>query len=308
MRPEVIAFANQVFVPVGLVLIMFSLGLTLRLSDFALVARARGLVLAGVLAHLFLLPVLGLSVGYLLGLRGEVALAVFIIAICPTGTTSNALTFVGGGNVALAVVLTAISSLVTVFTIPLLLSWSVPFFLAGRGTVPQLSIVDTGMKLMLMTLLPIATGMVVGQLAPQRSAWLARRLKPTAFIVLAGMIAFSIAVSFDVVMRSAAAVAPAMLVLNLTALASGLLIGRLLRVGPRDQMTLAIEVGVQNATLALFLTATVLGSIELSVSQNIYGVLMLLNASLLIQFFRRRIAGEAAVAPPATSPLRHSSQ
>src|SRR3546814_13942625 len=68
----------------------------------------------------------------------------FIIAICPAGTTSNALTFVGRGNVALAVVLTALSSLVTVFTIPVLLSWALPFFLEGGGrAVPDLSVPGT---------------------------------------------------------------------------------------------------------------------------------------------------------------------
>ena len=76
-------------------------------------------------------------------------------------------------------------------------------------------------------------------------------------------------------------------------MACGLLAGRLLRLDTRDRMTLAIETGVQNATLALFLTLTVLGSLPMAVTQNIYGVVMLLNATLLIRLFRRRIAREA---------------
>ncbi|WP_235538693.1 bile acid:sodium symporter family protein [Sphingomonas sp. Root710] len=290
----IIGFVNGVLIPIGLALIMFSMGLTLRLADFAFAAGLRRLVAVGVAAHMLLLPLLGLAVGRLFGLEHELALAVFIIAICPTGTTSNALTFVGGGNVALAVVLTAISSLITVFTIPLLLAWAIPHFMDGAGKLPELSMLDTIAKLVRITVLPIAIGMVVRSRWPDVSISLARKLKPTAFIVLLAMLGFSIAISFDMVIRNAIAVGPAMFALNVLALASGLLIGRLMKVGPRDQMTLAIEVGVQNATLALFLTATVLGSLELSISQNVYGVLMLANAGILIRLFRARIAAEAS--------------
>lgn len=287
-----IHFVNGVLIPIGLALIMFSMGLTLRLADFAFAAGMRRLVAVGVAAHMLLLPLLGLAVGRLFGLEHELALAVFIIAICPTGTTSNALTFVGGGNVALAVVLTAISSLITVFTIPLLLAWAIPHFMDGAGKLPELSMLDTIAKLVRITILPIAVGMVVHSRWPDFAVSLARKLKPTSFIVLIAMLGFSIAISFEMVVRNAIAVGPAMFALNVLALASGLLIGRLMKVGARDQMTLAIEVGVQNATLALFLTATVLGSLELSVSQNVYGVLMLANAGILIRLFRARIAAD----------------
>lgn len=288
----IIQFVNNALVPAGLALIMFSMGLTLRLADFAFAAGARRLVVAGILAHMLLLPLLGLAVGRMFGLEHELALAVFIIAICPTGTTSNALTFVGGGNVALAVMLTAISSLITVFTIPLLLSWAVPHFMQGAGKLAELSMLDTIAKLVRITVLPIALGMIARSRWPAFSISLAVRLKPTSFIVLVAMLGFSFVVSFDMVVRNAIAVGPAMFVLNVLALAGGLVIGRLLKASARDRMTLAIEVGVQNATLALFLTATVLGSLELSVSQNVYGIAMLANAAILIRLFRARIAGE----------------
>lgn len=292
MNEDIIRIVNQMVIPSGLALIMFSLGLTLRLADFGFVARARRLVAAGIGAHMLLLPLLGLFVCWMFGLEKEYALAVFIISICPTGTTSNALTFIGGGNVALAVVLTVISCFITVFTIPLLLSWGIPFFMEGSGNLPQISMLDTIGKLIRLTLLPISAGMIVRGRFPAFSASLARKLKPTSFLILAGMIAFSIAISFDMVVRNALAVGPAMFTLNILALACGLLIGRGLNVGMRDRMTLAIEVGVQNATLALFITATVLGSLELSVSQNIYGVLMLVNAGILIRICRTWIARE----------------
>ena len=297
MTENWIAFVNTVFVPVGLMLIMFSMGLTLALRDFAAAARGGRLVAAGVATHLLLLPLLGLAVGALFHLPPQLALGLFIISICPAGTTSNALTFVGRGNVALAVILTAITSLATVFTIPLLLSWALRWFLGeGAGRVPQLSVGSTMLQLARITLLPIAAGMIVRHLAPDLADRLARWLRPTAFVVLIVVIGFSVAVSLDMVLQNALAVAPAIYVLNLAATGAGLLIGRAVRAGSRDAMTLAIETGVQNATLAIFLTLTVLDSLPLAVTQNVYGVVMLLNATLLIRWFRRRIIAQAAAA------------
>ena len=291
MSEAAVAFFNTTLVPIGLMLIMFSMGLTLALRDFGLVVRHPVPVTAGFATHILLLPLLGLGIGLLFRLPPELALGLFIISICPAGTTSNALTFVGRGNVALAVILTALTSLVTVFTIPLLLSWAVPHFLAGQGgTVPTLSIPNTIMQLVRITVLPIVVGMIVRHFAPDFAARMARWLRPTAFVILVAVIAVSVLVSLEMVVQRLVAVTPAIIALNVSAMALGLLIGRLIGASPRDAMTLSIETGVQNVTLAIFLTLTVLNSMPLAVTQNIYGVVMILNATLLIRWWRRRIA------------------
>jgi BASS family bile acid:Na+ symporter len=293
MSPDSIALVNQLLVPCGLALIMFSMGLTLALRDFAGILAGGRAVAAGFGIHLLVLPLLGLGIGLLFRLPPELALGLFIVSICPAGTTSNALTFVGGGNLALAVVLTVLTSIVTVFTIPLLLRWAVPWFLgSGEAVVPQLNVLVTMAQLARITLLPIAAGMVVRRFAPDAAAEIARRLRPTALVVLVAVIGFSVAVSFDMVVENLLAATPAIFVLNISAMAAGLLAGRALRLDSRDRMTLAIETGVQNATLALFLTLTVLGSLPMAVTQNIYGVVMLANATVLIRWFRTRIARE----------------
>jgi BASS family bile acid:Na+ symporter len=287
-------FVTLVFVPAGLALIMFSLGLALSLADFAEVWRERRLVATGLIGQLFLMPLLALAVGLVFGLPPALALALFILGICPAGTTSNALTYVGGGNVALAVVLTALSSLVTVFSIPLLLQWALPHFLAG-GRVPHLSVLQTMGQLAKITLLPIAIGMAVRGFRPDWADRIGPWLKPLSLIVLIGVIGFSLVLSFNKVMVNFIAVAPATWVLNAAAMGCGLALGRVVRAGPRDAMTLAIEVGVHNATLAIFVTLQVLNDLTVAVTQNIYGVVMVLNALLLIRWFRPRIhAGGAA--------------
>ena len=288
-----IQFVNTAVVPVGLMLIMFSLGLTLALRDFVLVARRPLLVGAGFATHLLVLPLLGLAIGWLFALPPELALGLFIVSLCPAGTTSNAMTFVGRGNVALAVVLTALTSLVTVVTIPILLAWAVPWFLSGGGRdVPALSVPNVILQLIRITVLPILAGMLVRRFRPELAARMARWLRPTAFVILVVVIGFSVIVSLDMVLANLAGATPAIFALNLSAMAFGLLLGRAIGAGARDAMTLAIETGVQNVTLAIFLTLTVLGSLPLAVTQNIYGVVMLLNAGLLIRWWRGRIEAE----------------
>ncbi len=299
MSDEWIQFFNTAFVPIGLMLIMFSMGLTLALRDFVAVVREPKTVGAGFATHLLVLPLLGLAVGWLFQLPPELALGLFIISLCPAGTTSNALTFVGRGNVALAVMLTALTSLVTVFTIPLLLSWALPFFLGGREgvAVPTLSVPNTIMQLVRITVLPMIAGMIIHRFLPNAAARMARWLRPTAFVVLVVVIGTSVLVSAEMVLRNLIAATPAIYALNIAAMAFGLLLGRMIGASSRDAMTLSIETGVQNVTLAIFLTLNVLGSLPLAVTQNIYGVVMLLNASLLIRWWRKRIAAEAPEAP-----------
>jgi len=295
MSPAWIQFINTAIVPVGLMLVMFSLGLTLALRDFALVAKRPVLVGAGFATHLLVLPALGLLAGLVFRLPPEMALGLFIVSLCPAGTTSNAMTFVGRGNVALAVVLTALSSLVTVFTIPIVLSWAVPWFLEGGGRpVPGLDVLNIMRQLAQITLLPVALGMIVKRLAPDLAARLARWLRPTTFIIVIVVIGFSVIVSREMVLANLVGATPAIFALNLAAIGFGLLIGRAIGAGARDSMTLAIETSVQNVTLAIFLTLTVLDNLPLAVTQNIYGVVMILNATLLIRWWRGRIAAEAA--------------
>ncbi len=292
MSPAAIALVTTVFVPAALALIMFSLGLTLALSDFRLLLTNARTVLAGLAGQLLLMPLLALGIGMAFRLPPELALGLFVLGICPAGTTSNALTFVGRGNVALAVVLTALSSLVTVFTIPLLLGWALPHFLGGGGKVPHLSVPTTMIQLMLITVLPVTIGMIVRGWREALAARLARRLRPTALVVLIVVIAFSVLISLEMVVGNLVRAGPAIWALNVAATLAGVAIGSLIRADARDSMTLGIEVGVHNVTLAIFITATVLGSFPLAVIQNIYGVVMLLNAGILIRWFRPRIAAE----------------
>src|SRR3546814_18089589 len=124
--------------------------------------------------------------------------------------------------------------------------------------------------------------MLVHRFVPAAAVKMERWLRPTSLIVLIGVIAFSVAISLDMVLDNIVAAGPAIWTLNVAAMGAGLLLARAIGASSRDSMTIGIEVGVQHATLAIFLTLPVLGRLPLAVTQNIYGVIMCLHHFLLI--------------------------
>ena len=130
--------------------------------------------------------------------------------------------------------------------------------------------------------------MIVRRFLPDFADRLVPVLRPVAFIILVGVIVFAVAISAEMVLGNLVAVGPAIWVLNATAMLVGWLLGKAIGANRRDSMTLAIEVGVHNVTLAIFLTQTVLHSLPLALTQNVYGVVMLLNGTIFVRLLRDR--------------------
>lgn len=293
MSADSIVFVNSVIVPLGLIAIMFSMGLSLAPRDFGEVARNPRAVGAGLFGQLVLLPPLAVVIAWLFRLPPAMATGLFILAICPGGITSNAITYAARANVALAVVLTTASSLITVFTIPPLMNWALShYFVAGE--LPPLSVPRTMLQLAQMTLAPIVSGMLVRYLWPDAAARLTRWLRPASLVVLVAVIGFAVAISFGLVLDNLLRAGPAAYVLNVASMGIGLGLAALLRLERNDSLTVAIEVGIHNATMATFLSLSVLREMSLAITPTIYGIIMIVNAGLLVRWLRGRAAAAAA--------------
>lgn len=285
MSESSITFVNTVLVPGGLIAIMFSLGLTLTLADFGRLFERPRAILAGLSGQFLALPLLGLLIAALFRLPPEMAMGLFILSVSPAGVTSNAVTFAARGNVALAVTLTTLTSIITVVTTPLLIAWALGFYFGG-GDAPELSVSRTMAQLFQMTVLPIALGMLVRRFAPGIADRLVKWLRPTSIIILIAVILFSVLISAELVLANLIHAGPAAWLLNIAAMCVGVLIARAFRLDDTDSMTVGIEVGVQNATMATFLSLSVLNSWALAITPTIYGVLMIMNAGFLVRYFR----------------------
>ena len=284
---------SSLLLPLSLALIMFSLGLGLTPADFGRIVRQPRALLVGVVCHFVLLPLVCFTMIKVSGMAGVFAVGFMILAASPTGTTSNLLTYLARGDVALALSFTAVASVLTIFTLPLIVAFALDHFAGSAQTVRA----PAGMmmaQIFIMLGLPVAIGMFV------RHRWTARALRIEPVATRIATVLFIIIVLGAVSKNWAAlrdnfgTLAPFAISLNLLMLAIGFGVARLARLSRQQSVTLGIETSVQNATLAMVIASTVLKQDQMAVPGALYGVLMYAGGLLFAWLMRRQ-------APKATA-------
>ena len=160
---------TTVFLPLALFIIMLGMGLGLTLNDFKRVLSEPRAVILGLIAQLIVLPCGGFLLAMIFPLSPELAVGVMILAACPGGPTSNMVTYLVKGNVALSITLTAISSLITVFTIPLVVNLAMQNFME-EAVALQLPFLKTVIQIAVITFVPVTIGMLLHNYVPQVAA------------------------------------------------------------------------------------------------------------------------------------------
>ena len=183
-------FLSAVFLPLALFFIMMGMGLGLKLVDFKRVLVEPKGVILGLVAQLIVLPLVGFVLASIFPLTPELAVGVIILAACPGGATSNVISYLVRGNVALPITLTAISSLVTIISIPLVINLGMQMFM-GADTTLQLPILTTITQIAVITLLPISLGMFINKSQPRLAAKLENIVKWLSLFFL-GLIFFGL--------------------------------------------------------------------------------------------------------------------
>lgn len=278
----------ETLLPVGLAFIMFAIGLGLTVDDFRRILRdPRGLGL-GVANQLVLLPLIGAALVLAFPGRPEFALGIMVLAACPGGITSNLLTLLAGGNTALSVSMTAISSLAGILTIPLVLGLSQQLLLGGETAAIQLPMERIIASVVVVTALPMLLGMGLNH----RWGTLARRLRPLTRHLSTGIFALIVVGAFwsqrHTMVTHFAEVGPYVGALNVGTMALGLISARLLSLGRADGVAISMECGLQNAALAIFIAISVLGLPAVMVPAIIYALIMNVSAAGLIAWSRAK--------------------
>ena len=269
------SFLTAVFLPLALFIIMLGMGLSLTLDDYKGVLIYPKAVVIGLVSQLVILPIVGFGIASMFPLNPELAVGVMILVACPGGATSNMITFLAEGDVALSVTLTAISSLITVFTIPLIVNFAMQTFL-GAGTTLQLPVLNTVVQIAVMTLLPLAIGMVVNRYAPGIAAKANKPVKWLSLFFLSVVITGIIFQERDNFLPSVMAVGWVTLVLNVATMTLGFAIATLAKLGEKRARAITVEVGIQNGTLAIAIASspTLLNNPTMAVPAAIYSLLM----------------------------------
>jgi len=280
----------NVVLPLSLAIIMFSLGIGLTLADFKRVAE-RGWVLAiGATCQIIFLPITAYLIIALFGLTGALAAGVMLIALCPGGVTSNVVTRLAGGDVALSVSLTALISLVSILTVPVMIGWAVVHFMGADA--PDISVTTLAFAMFLLTMLPVILGMVLRHIATP----LADRIEPVlikvASVLFILIILAAIASNWALLIANAGTLGPALMALNLSTMIGGLLIATALGLTLRERKTISIEVGIQNGSLGITLAPLIVGASNgiptIGLPSAMYGVIMYITAIPFVLWLKGR--------------------
>lgn len=284
-----------VLLPLILAFIMFSLGLGLTLGDFRRILVQPKALVVGVVCHFVLLPLVCFAMLKLVGMGGALAVGFMIVAACPTGATSNLLTYLARGDVALALGFTAMASVLTIFTLPVIVTWALAHFMATDGAVP----VPVGF-LMAQVALVMGLPVGLGMLARARWAAWALRVEPTATriatVLFVIILVLAVVKNFATVQAHLITLAPMALALNLTMLSVGFAVAWAARLPRRQAVTLGIETAVQNAALSLVVASSVLNDGDMAIPGAIYGVNMYVGGLLFAWVMRRFVVPPEAVA------------
>lgn len=278
---------SQVILPLSLFVIMMGMGLSLKVGDFSTVAQKPKAMLLGISMQLLLLPCLALLLVSLFQLPAMIAVGFFIIALCPSGTTSNLFTYLAKGDVALSISLTALVSLVTPFTIPLALVVLMELYL-GEGQSIELPVLKTIIQLLVITVLPILLGMIINKKAPIFAAKADKPLRVFSVVFLFGIILSIIIKNIEVIPPYFMQAGFPALLLNLLSMLLGYNIAKFAKLNDKQSKTIGLEVGIQNGTTALLISLTILQNTEMSIAPTVYSLLMFLTGGLFAKLLSNR--------------------
>jgi BASS family bile acid:Na+ symporter len=277
---------TDVLLPLALAFIMFALGIGLTLDDFTRVARQPRDFLIGAAAQMLLLPLVAFTLVTLWPMHPELALGVIIIAAAPGGVTSNILTAFAKGDVALSISLTAITSLLSVLTVPLIVTAAYAH-LIGDAASQDVSITRTALSVFAIVTVPVLLGLAVRRFADGfalRFEPAARKVSTVLFVVvLAGAILQERA---NIVTYFAQA-GLITLTLNIAMMALAYLLALLFASGPRQRTAISLECGLQNGTLAIAVAALLFGGGLATVPAATYSLIMFATGLIFVAALRR---------------------
>ena len=271
--------------PVCLAIIMFGLGLGLTVSDFTRLLKIPRDFIVGFFGQVILLPIVAFILIQIISLPPEIALGTMIIAAAPGGVMSNILTKFANGDVALSISLTAVVSLISVITVPLIVYNSAGFL--GIEIVKEISMLNIALKMFVAVTVPVIFGMIVRALMTDfivSKTLLVQRLSLILFLVIFAAIWVEEWDRITSFIQRAGLIA---LILNLTMIFLGYYLAKFLASGVEQRKCISLECGLQNGTLALFVTTQLFDDVVFAVPTAAYALIMFTTATIFVLIVRK---------------------
>ncbi|MCK5839078.1 MAG: bile acid:sodium symporter family protein [Bacteroidales bacterium] len=267
----------------SLIIIMLGMGLSLVIEDFKRILIYPKAILVGLSNQLIILPLIGFVIAIAFPIRPEIAVGIMILAACPGGPTSNLITHLAKGDTALSVTLTAISSFITILTIPFIVNFALIHFL-NKGEFIKLDVLETIIRIFVIIVIPVIIGMIIRRYKEGFALRMANPVRRASGIVIA-LVIIGIFIkereNFVSYFQQAGLVA---LILNITTMLVGYYSSKLFRIRNKSAVSISIESGIQNGTLAITIAVVLLGNTEFAIAPAIYSLLMFFTGGVAIYF------------------------
>lgn len=283
---------------IALMIVMCGMGLSLTIGDFKRVVKYPRAIVLGLTNQLLLLPIIGYLLVWGFSVPPEIAIGVMILAACPGGPTSNLIAHLARGDTALSVSLTAISSVVTVFTIPIIINLAMVFFVNQTERI-HLDVWDTIVKIFSIVIIPVILGMLVNRFWPQFAAKMEKPVKVISGLLLLMIIIGIIFKEKDTLPGYFAQAGVITFLLNAITMVVGFYGARIFGLHMPQAISISVESGIQNGTLAIAVAGGLLGNLAFAIAPVVYSIIMFLTAGVVIYLGNRLIKGpEDLVAVP----------
>lgn len=260
-----------------LAFITMSLGLNLRRRDFQKLFYNPKSLTIGLLAQMFFLPLIAFLLMSLSDFSAEVKVGFLIISLCPGGVTSNLVSFLLKGNIALSISLTVINGLLCMFTIPLLTNWSLNYFIGNNADI-NLPVLSTIQHIALVTVLPATIGVFIRGRLPQLALKIIPILKyllPALLMVIFTVKIFAPVEKGGIHLTSNEIINQGywVLILNFLSMLFGYILGFIFKIDFKNKITIIVEVGLQNTALALLIAGNILNNTEMQKPAMVYAII-----------------------------------
>jgi BASS family bile acid:Na+ symporter len=277
---------TSVVLPASLFLIMLGMGLTLVVDDFKRVVAYPKAAIVGLICQLVLLPLCGFGLASVFELRPELAVGVVIIAACPGGVTSNLITHVARADTALSVTLTAINSVITVVTIPLVIGLGLEFYMGAERAI-DLPVLKTIGQVFGITAVPVSIGMFIRARWPDFAKRMDRPSRIASTVVFVLIVAGIIAANVDVIREHYQALTGVTLALNVLTMGLGFGVATLVSLKTEQVLTISIESGIQNGTLAIVIATSILKQGDMALPAGFYSLVMFVTGGAMMYYGAR---------------------
>jgi BASS family bile acid:Na+ symporter len=270
--------ALELFLPIALGIIMLGLGLSLTLEDFRRVARYPKPMTVALICQMILLPAICFLLVKVSGLDPFLSVGLMLLAASPGGATANLYSHLSKGDVALNISLTAINSVLTLFTLPLIVNFSLGHFLDSDQYVPMQF--KKVLEVFAIVLLPVSIGMLIKSKIPSFAEKMDKPVKIASALILLIIIISVVIREKQVLVDYAAILGVPVLLFNLMSMAIGYFLPRLLNIEKKQAIAIGMEIGIHNGTLAIYIALSVIGNAAMSLPPAIYSLLMFITAAI----------------------------